>query len=227
MADVRVNRPAGQREEQGLSRRESQQPSVWSMNPSDFFTMSPFAMMRRFSDEMDRMFSGGARGERQTISGWTPAVEVSQKGDQFKVCAELPGMNKDDVRVEATEDGLVIEGERHREQESQEEGYYHSERSYGSFYRLIPLPEGANIDQARAEFRDGVLEVTVPVPEAKEKRRQIPIGAETHARQAQGGAGTSGMRKPEPATAAERDRTPTTETTQQRTRGAGNVEHEK
>jgi len=57
-----------------------------------------------------------------------------------------------------------VEGERKKEKEEKREGYYHSERSYGKFYRSIPLPEGAKGDQVAAQFNNGVLEVTVPVP---------------------------------------------------------------
>ena len=79
---------------------------------------------------------------------------------------------------------MVIQGERKREHEERDRWGYRSERSYGSFYRSIPLPEGADIETAKAEFKDGVLEVTVPIPEEQKRRRQIPI------------SGTSGERKP-------------------------------
>jgi HSP20 family protein len=85
-------------------------------------------------------------------------------------------LSGNDVRVEATDDGLVIEGERKREHSTEEGGWQRSERVYGRFYRLIPLAENARIEEAQANFRDGVLEVNVPVPESERKRRQIPIG---------------------------------------------------
>ena len=62
-----------------------------------------------------------------------------------------------------------------RKKEENGEGYYHSERSYGKYYRSIPLPEGAEADQAVAQFNNGVLEVTIPIPEVKAKRQEIPI----------------------------------------------------
>jgi HSP20 family molecular chaperone IbpA/Arc/MetJ-type ribon-helix-helix transcriptional regulator len=86
-----------------------------------------------------------------------PAVEVRERDGNLVVSAELPGLNKDDVKVEVTGDGLVIQGERKREQEEERGGVHRSERSYGSFYRSIPLPEGANIEQAKAQFNNGVL----------------------------------------------------------------------
>jgi HSP20 family protein len=72
--------------------------------------------------------------------------------------------------------GIVIQGEKRREPETTESGLHRSERNYGRFYRMIPLPEGAQIDKARAEFKNGVLEVRVPVPQRqKREARQIPI----------------------------------------------------
>ena len=100
---------------------------------------------------------------------------LRQQGDNLTVCAELPGLNKDDVKVEASDEGLVIRGERKQENEERREGMYRSERSYGSFYRVVPLPEGANVDQARAEFKNGVLKVSIPVPQQQQRSREIPI----------------------------------------------------
>src|SRR5690242_13746602 len=101
--------------------------------------LSPFSMMRRFNDEMDRLFRGGREGE----SGmWMPSIDVREKDNQLLINADLPGLNPNDVKVEATDEGLCISGERKREHEEQREGYYRSERSYGSFCRLVPLPEG-------------------------------------------------------------------------------------
>lgn len=204
----------------GLARREQLFPSLFSLTPSDFFTMSPFALMRRFSDEMDRTFAGWTRGETGQATSWSPAIEVSRKGGDLVVCAELPGMKKDEVRVEVTDEGLVIEGERRREEERRAEGYLHSERSYGRFHRLIPLPEDAKIDQAHASFRDGVLEVRVPVPEQKERRRQIPITISTEAQ-----AQHPGMRVPEPAAAGARAQTSIESS--QRTGTAGSTQQQK
>jgi len=74
-----------------------------------------------------------------------------------------------------TDDALVIKGERKSEHKEEREGFYKSERSYGQFYRSIPLPDGAKADQAKAELNDGVLKVSVPVPEAKKTIRQITV----------------------------------------------------
>jgi HSP20 family protein len=173
MADIKVNREEGRRpeEERRISRRGEHSPfSFW--RPGEFFSASPFALMRRLMHEMDRPFWGL---EPREMEGWAPAVEVTEKGDNLVVSADLPGLTKDEVKVDITNEGLVIQGERKREHEEKHEGYYRSERSYGRFYRVIPLPEDASLDKARARFNNGVLEVTIPVPASQRKRREIPI----------------------------------------------------
>jgi HSP20 family protein len=172
----------------GLTRRGSWTPSLFSLSPREFFSASPFELMRRFTEEMDRAFEGWGLSRDSRFGGsqsalWSPAVEVFERDNNLVVRADLPGLNKDDVKVEMTDDGLVIQGERKRESEEKGEGWYRSERSYGQFYRLIPLPEGANAEQAKAQFENGVLEVSVPVPESQRRRRSIPI--ETSGGQAQ------------------------------------------
>ena len=149
--------------------------------------MSPFALMRRFTDEMDRVFEGigGRRAGREEMALWSPAVEVREHNGKLEVVADLPGTNENDVKVEVTDEGLVIRGERKREQEEKREGYYRSERSYGQFYRLIPLPENAHLDQAHAEFRNGELHVSIPVPERQRRVREVPISAPGERKEAQ------------------------------------------
>ena len=144
------------------------------------FLANPFAAMRRMHDEMDRMMAdafGGRTtgGGMQSFRGWSPAVEVSEQDNQLNVCAELAGLKPEDVKIEVTEDMLVIEGERKDQREEKEGGRWHSERRYGRFHRSIPLPEGANTDQARADFRNGELRITIPLERPTNKRRQIPI----------------------------------------------------
>ncbi len=172
--------PSGQslersRQGGGLQRRGAY-PSLFASNPVELFNTSPFSLMRRFTEEMDRIFEeyGGRRGGG-ALAHWSPAVEVTEHDGKLEVVADLPGIKEDDVKVEVTDEGLVIRGERKQEHEEQRDGYHRSERSYGQFYRLIPLPETANLDQARAEFRNGELRVSLPVPERQNKSREIPI----------------------------------------------------
>lgn len=95
-------------------------------------------------------------------------MEAFERDGQLVVRADLPGMSKDDVDVEITDDALVIRGERRQEHEEHRDGYSVCEVSHGSFYRRIPLPEGADTQNATATFRDGVLEIKMQVPQQRE-----------------------------------------------------------
>lgn len=147
---------------------------------------TPFTFMRRFSEEMDHLFEdfGFGRGwltpmldRAQLPQGiWSPQVEMFERDNQLVLRADLPGLTKDDVNVELANDGITIEGERKNEHEEKHEGYYRSERSYGKFYRRIPMPEGVKAEDARASFRDGVLEITMPAPKREQRKpRRLEI----------------------------------------------------
>jgi HSP20 family protein len=152
-------------------------------------TTTPFSFMRRFTDDMERMFEDFQgfrfptffdrdfwpfRKEFETFE-WMPQIEVLQKNGQFMVKADLPGLTKDDVKVELTEEMLTISGERKEEKEEKGEGFYRSDRNYGRFYRQVPLPEGVKAENAEATFRNGVLEITIPAPKAETPARKLEI----------------------------------------------------
>lgn len=145
---------------------------------------SPFSMMRRLSDDMERIFEDtwGVRQFPRLFRGlelaetrW-PDVEAFERKGEFVVRADLPGMTKDNINVEVQDNQLIIRGERKEEKEQKEKGYYASERSYGAFYRALPLPEGVKSDEAKATFKDGVLEIAMPAGKVPEKHgRQLEI----------------------------------------------------
>lgn len=150
------------------------------------FPENPASFMRRFSDEMDRLFGdfGMTRWfERElpmlpkaTETFWTPKIDIFEREGNFIVRADLPGLTKNDVKVEITNEMITLNGERHDEKEETFEGYYRSERNYGKFYRYIPLPEGGAVDKAVASFKNGVLEVKVPLMKQEEpKARRLEI----------------------------------------------------
>jgi HSP20 family protein len=158
----------------------------------DPFSASPFALMRRMAEDMDHMFEsfGFGRGRfaprlwsdmperfgEPELAVWAPEIEVFDREGEFVVRADLPGLKKEDVRVELTENALILEGERRKEHEERREGFYRSERSYGRFSRAVPLPEGVDTEKVEAEFKDGVLEVRLPAPKRQsQQRRQIEI----------------------------------------------------
>jgi HSP20 family protein len=154
----------------------------FGLMPHDLFRTSPFSLFRRMAEEMDRMFQDfSVEREASNAAGWVPAVEVSQQDNKYNIKAELPGLEPKDVKVEVENDSLVIQGERKSESEQKDAGVQRTERQYGYFYRSIPLPEGANVEQAQAKFHNGVLEISIPVPEQQSNRRSIPIQAESTA----------------------------------------------
>lgn len=145
---------------------------------------TPFSMMRRMLEDMDRMFfdfggtplSGSWSGDVGGGTIWAPEIETFRRNDQLVVRADLPGMTRENVNVELEDDTLLISGERRDEYKEERDDFYRSERSYGRFFRAVPLPEGVDPNSARAEFKDGVLEVTVPLPRETERQsRRIEI----------------------------------------------------
>jgi len=145
------------------------------------FGMSPFALMREFTDEMDRAFRDMTPGMESSaeLAAWSPVMDVRKCNGDLVITAEVPGLKKDEVKVELTGDELVIQGERKREHEEDHEGYHRFERSYGQFYRSVTLPEGARQDRVKAELQDGVLKVSVPVSQTEKKSREVPIETKT------------------------------------------------
>ncbi|MGA7615688.1 MAG: Hsp20/alpha crystallin family protein [Thermoanaerobaculia bacterium] len=152
-------------------------------SPARYF--DPFEVMRSMRDEMDRIFdtfSFGTLGRNpalpteQAARHWSPQIEMFERGNRLVVRADLPGMKKDDVSVEIENDVLRLEGERTSESREEKEGFFHTERSYGHFYRAIPLPEGVHGENARANFHDGVLEIEMDAPkQTRENRRRIDV----------------------------------------------------
>jgi HSP20 family protein len=139
----------------------------------------PFAALQRMSEEMDQLFDSffygrpAARRQSQAPNLWAPEVEVCEEGNQLRVCVDLPGVSKDNVKIDVHEGVLTIQGERREERTEggEQQGFRRSERRYGSFYRSIALPEGADAEQAQARMKEGVLEITIPMTPAKQPKR--------------------------------------------------------
>ena len=147
-------------------------------------TVNPFQMMRRFTKDMERLFED-FQGFSFPNFFKTDFPPFRMEFDKVEwVRADLPGLTKDDVKVELTDDLLTISGERKEEKEEKREGFYRSERSYGGFYRQIPLPEGAKTQNAAATFQNGVLEVTIPAPKVEPSTRKLEIKEPTEAKAA-------------------------------------------
>lgn len=140
----------------------------------------PFPPMHALRQEIDRLFgdflpglTGDDDGERFSAV-WAPRMDLSETDDAFVVKMDLPGIEKDAVTVNVEDHQLVVTGERMAEEKQEGETYLRMERSYGSFYRSIPLPKTANVDAVKAEFKNGVLKVHLPKAE-ESKPRQVAI----------------------------------------------------
>jgi HSP20 family protein len=174
-----------------------QQTGMRQRTPS--FFMNPFALLGRLTEEMTNVFDEAGRGRSNegTTSGmeaWVPDVDVAQRGNELVVRVDLPGVRADDVIVEVGEDAITISGVREEEREDDRGGVYRYERRVGAFTRIIPLPEGAITDQARAVFNNGVLEIVVPAPPEQVSRgRRIDIqqGSDQSTEQGTGQSGTT------------------------------------
>ena len=144
----------------------------------------PFSLLRHMTAELDRVFDDwpslrgpffGDASASESIA-WSPNVDVFERDNRLVTRVDLPGMKKEDVSVEITDGHLALSGERKRETEERKDNYYRSEREYGSFYRAVPLPEGVKLEDVKATFADGVLEVSVPLtarPEPNVRKVQI------------------------------------------------------
>lgn len=148
-------------------------------------TRDPFKLMRQMTSELDRLFEESpwpslrwpaVRAESTLERTWFPEIDVFEKDGRLITKIDLPGLKKDDVKVEVTDGQLTISGERKTEAEEKKENFYRCEREYGSFYRAVPLPEGVKLEDVKATFADGVLEVSIPVAtQIEAKPRTIEI----------------------------------------------------
>jgi HSP20 family protein len=204
MAAQNENALATTKQQQGKEQQGSQQTASRArpprvpdtallLNPFDLFWFTPSGKMRRMTRELER--AAANPGFTSGDAGWMPAVEVSQSDGKLRVQAELPGLSPEDVRVEIGDNEIVIQGERRVEHDENDRGVRRTEREYGVFYRTIPLPEGAQVDQAKASFRNGLLEVTVPIPQRASERRPVAIESESEPKTAASQT-ASGQSKP-------------------------------
>jgi HSP20 family protein len=136
----------------------------------ELMTLEPGAWVRRVFRDFDRFFEEPAvpffwrRPREYNEFPWTPELEVFERDHRLVVRLDLPGLAKEDLAIEVVGGVLTITGERKREAKEEKDGCYSTERTYGRFYRAIPLPEGVNWAEIKATFANGVLELTIPVP---------------------------------------------------------------
>jgi len=145
--------------------------------------------MERMREEMNRMFDSFFRDPFAPLElDWprsfqslelSPRVDIEDRKKEIRVSVELPGLEPDDVEVDLADNTLTVKGEKKTEESEERDGYYLSERSYGAFQRVIPLPVEVEPDKVKARFKRGVLTVRLPKSErARENVRKIAVSGE-------------------------------------------------
>ena len=115
---------------------------------------------------------------RSPVSLPTPAMDVSEDADAYKLTAELPGMTEKEIEIALTDGTLTLTGQKQQETEENDKNYHLSEREYGSFKRSLVLPDGIDLDKISADFAKGVLTITLPKkPEARAASRKVEVKA--------------------------------------------------
>ena len=146
------------------------------------FGLAPFSLIRRMQEDIDRLLSNTLLGPAQRepsaagTGDLTPAIETMQRGNEFVIRLDLPGVDADDLEVNITDAAVTVRGQRRIAREDERDGVYVGEVVYGSFERVIPLPTGAVVEDATARLDNGVLEIVVPAPSQEAQRgRRIDI----------------------------------------------------
>jgi len=141
--------------------------------------LNPWREMPTRHNRINRLFEEpffriSRLADDDSMGMWNPAVDLYEKDDHFVIKAELPGVDKSDIKIDLKDRVLTLSGERTYDNEVKEENYYRQERSYGKFQRVFRLPDDVDSDKIKAEFKDGVLQVEVPKPEDK-KAKEVTI----------------------------------------------------
>jgi HSP20 family protein len=139
----------------------------------------PFRELEDVSDRLNRIFgrSSSRAGSGQEMLGmadWTPSVDISETDTAYLIKGEIPGVKKEDVKVTVQNGMLTIQGERKMEREEKGKKFHRVERSYGSFVRSFRLPDDADENKVKAEFKDGMINVTL-AKSAKAKTKAIDV----------------------------------------------------
>ncbi|MGA2030155.1 MAG: Hsp20/alpha crystallin family protein [Verrucomicrobiota bacterium] len=128
-----------------------------------------FGRLANLQDEFDRLFES-------PLTGWAPALDVHEDADNFIIRAELPGLKREDIAVSLQDGALVISGERKVEKVEEGVEVHRQERYYGKFQRALTLPAPVAADKVKAQYKDGILTVTLPkTEEAKPKQIDVSV----------------------------------------------------
>src|SRR5687767_371439 len=142
----------------------------------------PFRDLRSLQDEVNRLFTSNLTrsfdDEGIARGAWSPSVDIYENKDHIVLEAELPGMNREDFDLSVENNVITLRGERHFEKKDDNDNYHRVERAYGSFTRSFTLPQTVSAEGANAEYRNGVLRVTLPKREEAKARRIQVSGSE-------------------------------------------------
>ena len=130
----------------------------------------PLQEMETLRRQMDRMFEELAQVNRESGGNWTPAIELHDNENNLTLRAEIPGVEGKDLDIQVTRETVSISGEHRYEKQSEENGFYHSELRYGKFQRTVQLPVPIQNDKVEAEFKNGILSLTLPKAEELQKK---------------------------------------------------------
>ncbi|HTY08025.1 MAG TPA: Hsp20/alpha crystallin family protein [Candidatus Edwardsbacteria bacterium] len=148
------------------------------MTPNELVKFDPFNELQAFQDDMNHLFSdffGRVPAKRSLTEGlWAPLMDIEETKDELVIKAEVPGMTKDDIKIQINNDILSISGERKHEEETRDKTYHRIERTYGKFQRIIRMPTEVQSDKTKAAYENGVLTIRIPKSE-KVKPREISI----------------------------------------------------
>jgi HSP20 family protein len=131
----------------------------------------PFQEVETLHRQMNQMFDELMASERQSATSWQPAIELQDTEDNLVLRLEIPGVDGKDIDIHVTREAVAISGEHRFEKKTQEKGFFRSEFRYGNFQRVIPLPVPIQNDQVKADFKNGVL--TLTMPKVAEARRTV------------------------------------------------------
>ncbi len=183
MLPAPVQQVTGLMKQQARVMQQAMRFPVWMPGLLPVWGGEPFASWRKMSEEMESWFGHWSGTTdlrrdtpaklRQADSAWVPAVDIEQQDEQLIICAELPGVKKEEVQVEIVDSQLTITGERQLRRDGAAQ--HHAERHNGRFYRALALPEGTDPDSARATMQDGVLEIRLRLPLSRRHARRLEI----------------------------------------------------
>ncbi len=137
----------------------------------------PLSLFEGLRQEMETFFTNAWHPRRRSMTPttWLPTMDVFEKNGRLMVHVDLPGLTKKDLSIVFEENDLVLRGERKDERKVEDNDFFRAEVAYGTFYRRLPLPAGLEVDKIEASFKDGVLQIEIPLPKGKVYAKEIPI----------------------------------------------------